>query len=324
MIAHFLLFIKMFSHPKQANYQRQQRQQLPRRESESPRIKTLVDILDTLDAATETGNFDKLQMIEKAIFNVTVCNFAKSLHIDKNTPGEDQQIAFLKRMAHQPWYFCKKYQAVRNHDHKLCSDCQSSVQLINIAINHRHQLSKISPQSRTTVKCPSDIINNWLELIDFMGNKSVENNMRNAAEALFPDTLPTNDTEKYARARVVSNLILTSDHFSGEIALKFVYRYKFHRILKEYITRNTQISIRQRYPYRDEEMELTDALRAIDGRFGKVGDFLRNPLNHNDILLLDHCNGRLQFMKDLLRALRYNEYHKFLYDSNQILNDINL
>ena len=123
---------------------------------------------------------------------------------------------------------------------------------------------------------------------------------------------------------MVSSLILTSDHFSGEIALKFVYRYKFHRILKEYMTQNTRISIRQRYPYRDEEKELTDALRAIDGRFGKVGDILRNPLNRNDILLLGHCNGRLLFMKDLVKALRSNEYQKFYHDSNRILNDINL
>lgn len=67
-------------------------------------IKTIVYILDIVDAKTETRNYDKLQMIKKTIFNVAVCQLAKSLRFDQDTSGEDQ-IAFLKRMTHQPWYF---------------------------------------------------------------------------------------------------------------------------------------------------------------------------------------------------------------------------
>ena len=110
---------------------------------------------------------------------------------------------------------------------------------------------------------------------------------------------------------------MISDNFSREIALKFVYQYKFHRNFEQYTSQNTHISWEQGHPYRDEEMELTDALRAINDRFGK-GDYLRNSLDADDILLLVYCNGELLLMENLLRSWRSNAWQRFFQDSNQI------
>jgi hypothetical protein len=183
-----------------------------------------------------------------------------------------------------------------------------------LATLQRNWIAKICPVSQTklnTTTHRTDMIETWKDLTGrFMmcADITTSQDQIGARQKLFDDALkylfysegPENDP---FRVNEVFDLFFTNNKYINKMGVKVAFRNTFIPRVENYLKNNPSIIVYPTRRYRDEELEMTDALQnKVNYDFYKAS-LIRNELQYNYTLEATTCGELLSMMKELVEIL---------------------
>jgi hypothetical protein len=265
-------------------------------------------------------------MIEESFFFPKVKKCARKLNIRVDRDEPVKQLREMKKYKS----LCRTCNGrVHQNSRVSCVECDEISCSIETAIQARHHIAKICPDSKshlsTEEQC-KDIIENWKNLVGRLilrtdintSTRCIQEEKNKFDEAFTNLFWPEGCNFDPQKVNNITRLFFTCNKYINKMAVKVVFRNKLMPIVEKFLKRNPKIKVPPKEPHRDEELEKTEALgNSVHASFFAARK-IRNDLQYEYTIEPLLCGKALDTMKDLVEKLVKGSSKDFYTESKQL------